>query len=68
MSPSLQRRMPAFALLCAAVAFAAFALTDLANRSVFLIIALGNLVSGLALWLVKPAGQQADGTDTQPRK
>lgn len=52
--------MPAFALLCAAVAFAAFALTDLASRSVFLLIALGNLVSGLALLLIKPTGQQPD--------
>jgi len=59
--------MPAFALLCAAVAFAAFALTDLASRSVFLLIALGNLVSGLALLLIKPTGQQADEAGSQRR-
>lgn len=67
MPSSLQRRLPAFALLCGSVAFAAFALTDLESRSIYLLIALGNLVTGLALWLVKPPGQQSD-EDAQDRR
>jgi hypothetical protein len=66
MSPTLQRRMPAFALLCGAVAFGAFALTDLESRSLFLLIALGNLVTGLALWLVKPPAPDV-GDEPDPR-
>lgn len=59
----LQQRMPAFALLCAAVAFTAFALTDIEKNSIFLLIAAGNFVSGIALWLSKGKATQTEASE-----